>query len=324
MHSWLSVSDFGIKFGAQLAWVTAFAATFGFHTHLLAETTAYSGGAKVESRSTSDSREANLWLQCSNKNSDSVLKTALICSPLVYTAGQVTMQSMLPAMSARIAASALARHAPKVFIPLSVVAIGSTLSALGDFTSKAIRADEECYGDNNYKKLLMDLTNANADRVQSACDLAQGQSRRASESLVCSEDKATMRVPPGYLADGFVKSLSCQEMYQMLQIRKREQDARVGRLIAKQIISEDPRVKLGLIESDRTLVKSIAEKMDCFSEQKRAEMLCAVGNAALMGRQMTALLKDKPSLAPAAAPKTDRTATFVDRKETDTYDSRPK
>lgn len=230
---------------------------------------------------------------CRAQNEESATGAVVSCGSVAAYAGLQTLIKLRPTIGAQlikatphIIKSALTKLVPQrlslgvALAAASTAAIGITAYQVTSMMITSIEADKKCYNDIEHKRLVMAALRARSLAL----------AKRVKEKVPQFKDEERLLVlPESYLKENFLRELSCQRMRELEIQLDRKQKQALGPLVAQGIFAQDPRRDLSLSSEEMASLELILKNEECFSPLKLAELTCAIGNAAIGGRELTHL-----------------------------------
>ncbi len=215
-----------------------------------------------------------------------VLSPAINCSALAIGSSLSLLQSRSPATIAT-----LSQKFPTLFLGsirllqgINLVAVPLTVWSITSFGKEALDNDQKCFENIEAKTIELQLLKLNSEMIS------------AHMPDLSAIEKKQIQFPDEYLNESFIKNLTCQRLKEISAEQKRKIDPLMGKALAQNKISEDPRQ---FLKSEQN---NILNHIDCWPLEKKMDVLCTAGNALLLTQSLK--LKSTPNT-------NDRHAQFV-------------
>lgn len=215
-----------------------------------------------------------------------ILAPALNCSALAIGTSLSLLQSRSPATIAT-----LSQKFPTLFLGsirllqgINLVAVPLTVWSITSFGKEALDNDQKCFENIKAKTIELQLLKLNSEMIN------------AHMPDLSAIEKKQIQLPDEYLNESFIKNLTCQRLKEISADQKRKIDPLIGKALAQNKISEDPRQ---FLKSEQN---NILNHIDCWPLEKKMDVLCTAGNALLLTQSLK--LKSTPNT-------NDRHAQFV-------------
>lgn len=228
---------------------------------------------------------------CSSSVTPSVTRTAALCGGLAVTAAASVYQSMKfgdQLALARKLPAPLRRGLGNTLRFAGAAGVVYSIYSLGDLAVNGIEEDRDCFHNLERKRETLEFLKASSDFVA-----------RKVQPFTDSNVVASLQLSPAYLEEKYIQNVTCQQLKDLVLQQKSKQDRVLGPLIATGRLDKDPRKEMALSSEEQDLIRRLYERLECLSPQTVADIVCAVGNAALGGarlKQWIAGLKVKPTV----------------------------
>jgi len=228
---------------------------------------------------------------CSSSVTPSATRTAALCGGLAVTAAASIYQSMKfgdQLALARKLPAPLRKGLGNTLRFAGVAGVIYSIYSLGDLAVKGLEEDQDCFHNIDRKRETLEFLKASSDFVA-----------RKVQPLVDPNVATSLQLSPVYLEERYIQNVTCQQLKDLVLQQKNKQDRVLGPLMASGRLDKDPRKEMALSSEEQDLIQRLYQRLECLSPQTVADIVCAVGNAALGGarlKQWIAGLKVKPTV----------------------------